>query len=214
MPMPPSAPPARPPSGGAARTVLLVLGIGMVGLVLVAGCSVAAVTFLGKAATTTTLDATSDSASDGAGADASTWTTFAPPGAGFTVDLPGTPKAQTHTDSKPGETITTHGFELVVNDTEYTVGYIDIPPGATYNLDEGITAIAGGVNGTVADKVPVNYAGNPAIDATITSATGERGRVRLLVAGPRAYFMIVDSTKDPTATEADFTQLVNSLKLG
>jgi hypothetical protein len=217
-PMGPAAGPWTPPpaagarsSSSAGRIVAIVLGVCIVGLVLVAGCSVAAVTFLGKAATTTTL---ADDDPSGASAATPTWTRFAPPGAGFSVELPGTPKEKNEPTSSPGVTLTTHGFELIVDDTDYGVGYIDAPPGSYYNFDQGAAAIAKSLNGTMTDKVAVNYAGNQAMDFTVSSTTDGRGRVRLLVIGNRTYFMVVASSKDPTAIEADFTHLVNSLQLG
>jgi len=145
------------------------------------------------------------------------WRSFSPAGAGFTVELPGTPTEQSRTVrlATTETPLTVHQYS-VGNDEENPMGagYFDLPPNVPFDTDQVARDLGRVYGGAVQDITPVNYAGLEGIDFTILSQL-VRVRQRMLKAGNRIYVLFAGrKLADATGSEVDFIRLTNSLQLG
>jgi hypothetical protein len=116
------------------------------------------------------------------------WQVVSSPEGRFRIEMPGSPGKTT---SHVGAIVTTT-FELKANLVTHVIAYGDSPPGAVYDYDEGIRAIAGQYDGTVTTKRDFTLNGKTGKEFEISFSKPQNGHCagRLLFTGTRLYQVV------------------------
>jgi flagellar basal body-associated protein FliL len=215
--------PPVPPKKGGGATLWIVLG-GVV--VLVIAVVVAIVLLSGSGSNTNTATTTSNSGAATATSGTRTgtpvattgtrtgtptaaintggWKALSPAGAGFSVDLPGTPKEQKSSQSTAAGNIDIYFYQLTTNSGAmlYQVGYNDYPEGLIQAGAEGQlldAAMQGGVkavNGKVVSEKNLTLNGFPGKEAkvSVTSPTTGEFIIRIFLVENRMYQLMSGGT--------------------
>ena len=155
--------------------------------------------------------------SEPTGAASDGWLTFTSEADGFSVDMPGEPKASNQSTESPLGEITFYFFQLADGDVQYVVSYNDYPV-ALEDLDaEQVLndSIEGAAQGSDVENLRmVEVQGNPAIEGEINGQGVTHVWYRAILVGNRMYQLIVTA---PEANKGEFTdgawRFIDSFKL-
>ena len=139
-------------------------------------------------------------------AHAAPWKTFSPKDAGFTVELPGTPKSERKVDKDADGSVTINqDYTLESDDNLFMVGYQEheaafgrlIKPDAL--LDEVEKSVIKSNGGAVKAQGKIVMATFPGREVTMATADKGTVKLRVLWTGTRLYMMIVAYPNTPRA---------------
>ena len=141
-------------------------------------------------------------------------------GDGFTVAMPGDPKAETITAQTAGGPIAITAYITEGGSEGFSMSVLKVPEGVRGDLDGAVRGAASSVAGTLQDSTKLTFQGFPARDARITGAedsNGNKGTVfaRVILANGRVFQMqFVTAGADVTSPPKQYTAFVSSLKIG
>ena len=141
-------------------------------------------------------------------------------GDGFTVAMPGKPKAETITAQTARGPLPITAYITEGGQEGFSMSVLRIPRGVRGDLDGAVRGAASSVGGTLKDSKTLTFQGYPARDARITGATdsnGNKGTVfaRVILANGRIFqLQFVTGGADVTSPPPQYTAFVSSLKLG
>jgi hypothetical protein len=140
-------------------------------------------------------------------------------GDGFTVAMPGSPKAETITAQTAGGPLPITAYITEGGEEGFSMSVLKIPKGVRGDLDGAVRGAASSVGGTLKDTKKLEFQGFPARDARITGAedsNGNKGTVfaRVILAKGRVFqLQFVTGGADVKAPPKQYTAFVSSLKI-
>lgn len=141
-------------------------------------------------------------------------------GDGFTVAMPGNPKAETITAQTAGGPLPITAYITEGGSEGFSMSVLKIPKGVRGDLDGAVQGAATSVGGTLKDAKKVRFQGFAARDARITGAedsNGNKGTVfaRVILANGRVFQMqFVTDGADVKSPPKQYTAFISSLKIG
>jgi len=141
-------------------------------------------------------------------------------GDGFTVEMPGNPKAETINAQTAGGPVPITAYITEGGEEGFSMSVLKIPKGVRGDLDGAVSGAASSVGGTLKDTKKLEFQGFPARDARITGAedsNGNKGTVfaRVILANGRVFQMqFVTEGADVKSPPEQYTAFVSSLKIG
>ncbi len=142
-------------------------------------------------------------------AQAPTGSSFAPPGGGFSVQMPGPVEQQTDENG-------THMFLTGVDNDAYIVAYTDLGQNPRANETNADEVLDGATRGLLADgkrklisEQKITVEGHPGRDLRTITKSGFHTRFKIIVKGSRLYQIGVVTPKDKDST-LDTTPFFNS----
>jgi hypothetical protein len=141
-------------------------------------------------------------------------------GDGFTVAMPGNPKAETITAPTAGGPLPITAYITEGGSEGFSMSVLKIPKGVRGDLDGAVRGAASSVGGTLKDTKKLQFQGFAARDARITGAedsNGNKGTVfaRVILANGRVFqLQFVTSGADVKSPPKQYTAFVSSLKIG
>jgi hypothetical protein len=141
-------------------------------------------------------------------------------GDGFTVAMPGSPKAETITAQTAGGPLPITAYITEGGEEGFSMSVLKIPKGVRGDLDGAVRGAASSVGGTLKDTKKLEFQGFPARDARITGAedsNGNKGTVfaRVILAKGRVFqLQFVTGGADVKSPPKQYTAFVSSLKIG
>lgn len=144
-----------------------------------------------------------------------TWARFTAPDGSFTMEIPGTPIAET-LDTKVGTATTAmKSYSALVGSNIYVVSTIDVPPGAlpadpATRLSAYAAQNAELLGGTPVNATPVDANGHPGLDYDVDLKGVGVTRTRAIVAGDRIYTIAVLGA---TPSADDFARVTGSFRV-
>jgi hypothetical protein len=140
-------------------------------------------------------------------------------GDGFTVAMPGSPKAETITAQTAGGPLPITAYITEGGEEGFSMSVLKVPKGVRGDLDGAVRGAASSVGGTLKDTKKLKFQGFPARDARITGAedsNGNKGTVfaRVILAKGRVFqLQFVTGGADVTSPPKQYTAFVSSLKI-
>ena len=152
---------------------------------------------------------------------AAVWKTLAPKDGGFTIGMPGTPKAtKTAEKDQDGEVTTNYDWSLESETTYYMVGYQEHPVVATRLvnpdaiLDEAITGLTGGKNKSKNNSVKkLKLNGAAGREVSVTTPDGVQLHGKVFWVKRRLYMAMAGFPSGDANAAKDATRFLNSFKL-
>jgi hypothetical protein len=95
---------------------------------------------------------------------AAPWEHYSSPEGGFTVDMPGPPKKETHDQKTPQGVITFNAVVANRPHASYMAAWADVPPKLPIDLDAFLKSLVKNYQGTVQEKREVELAGRPGME--------------------------------------------------
>ncbi len=141
-------------------------------------------------------------------------------GDGFTVEMPGNPKAETINAQTAGGPVPITAYITEGGEEGFSMSVLKIPKGVRGDLDGAVSGAAASVGGTLKDTQKLEFQGFPARDARITGAedsNGNKGTVfaRVVLANGRVFQMqFVTRGADVRSPPKQYTAFVSSLRIG
>jgi hypothetical protein len=129
---------------------------------------------------------------------------------GFTVQMPGTPRAETRTQGA----LTINGLGVKVKDSVYRASYANLPPGSGFDYSAGIKAIAANYEGAVTSESDFTIEGctGKSYEIEITKPMKGFASGRMVVVKDRLYQLLVMGSTI-RAADPDVQTFFNSLTL-
>lgn len=140
-------------------------------------------------------------------------------GEGFTVLMPGKPTRNEQTTPSAAGPLKTVIYQSSSRQKAYLVGHTDFPSSVKVDLAGALKGIATAGKGTPRDEVETTYQGFPARDARVEGVTDDNGKkgtsfLRMVNANNRMYQLQYIESGNLTTPPANFSEFVNSLKIG
>jgi TonB family protein len=159
-------------------------------------------------------------------ADPRNWRVYAPPGEGFSVQLPGKSRGQTQQTPRPDGTATARRVHSLKTFAEYGVKYEDYPfaisgaEEAQRILDAGAQGAVAEANAELLESKEISLGGRPGRALKEKLPDGRIMRVRMYLVGSRLYQLAITTPKEDDAPafairfyEATANRFFDSFKL-
>lgn len=146
-------------------------------------------------------------------AAAEKWATYTNAAYGFSVELPGTPKAEDLEPAAEGKA-TNRLFSVESGPNAYGVSVINLPAGYGYDFDMGVAGVVNANNGTKISDEAITVQGYPARKVYYTAKDGSStvtGWFIVVHASTRVFTVL--TVQYDQVNQADVDRVLNSLKL-